>query len=142
MGNYPGNWSSIRRKVLHRDSYTCGNCNRTGKKFDSVELHVHHIVPKSKGGTNSLSNLRSLCSKCHKSIHGNSQAPTPEDDDSTNSPKSNQKRQQVIKMDDLRAFLSNDPNEALKQAKSLKSQFKLSRKQHKRIKAEIEEELR
>jgi len=29
------------------------------------ELHVHHVVPRSEGGTNDLSNLVTLCSRCH-----------------------------------------------------------------------------
>jgi len=32
-------------------------------------LHVHHIIFKSKGGTNSPENLITLCENCHKKLH-------------------------------------------------------------------------
>jgi hypothetical protein len=50
----------IRTEVLKRDNYRCVNCGMTGK-----ELHVHHVVSRSEGGTNDLSNLVTLCSDCH-----------------------------------------------------------------------------
>lgn len=60
---YPDNWDQLRGAALARDDYRCGNCGST------VGLMVHHIVPLSKGGTNSLSNLRTLCEECHKKLH-------------------------------------------------------------------------
>ena len=62
-GEYPYNWDSIRADVLKRDGHRCGNCG------SSTSLHVHHIVPLSKGGTNNPSNLRTLCEDCHKLLH-------------------------------------------------------------------------
>jgi len=59
---YPKNWYEIRALALSRDNYQCGNCH-------APAIHVHHIVPLSKGGTNDLSNLRSLCENCHKKVH-------------------------------------------------------------------------
>jgi hypothetical protein len=61
--NYPENWQEIRKQALQRDGYRCGNCGAT------ENLHVHHIVPLSKGGSNSLSNLRTLCKNCHQKLH-------------------------------------------------------------------------
>lgn len=61
---YPDDWDELRLKALERDGYRCANCGRSG-----VELHAHHIVPLSVGGTNSLSNLKTLCEDCHKLIH-------------------------------------------------------------------------
>lgn len=61
--------------VYQRDNYRCQNCG--AKQVDeSVELHAHHIVPLSDGGTNKSSNLKTLCSDCHKAIHTDSKAPT------------------------------------------------------------------
>lgn len=60
---YPEDWDIIRIQVLMRDDYRCGNCGST------KNLHVHHIVPLSRGGTNQLSNLRTICEECHKKIH-------------------------------------------------------------------------
>jgi len=33
------------------------------------ELHEHHIVPKSRGGTNKPSNLIKICVDCHSKAH-------------------------------------------------------------------------
>lgn len=64
IGNdYPLNWPELRQEVLERDGYICKNC---GAK-DS--LHVHHIVPKSKGGGHHLDNLATLCFNCHTKVH-------------------------------------------------------------------------
>ena len=63
IGRYPDNWDEISKQVKRRDGYICGNCGST------TNLHAHHIVPRSKGGTDNLSNLRTLCSNCHKILH-------------------------------------------------------------------------
>lgn len=34
------------------------------------QLHHHHLVPKSRGGSNTNSNLITLCANCHEKIHG------------------------------------------------------------------------
>jgi hypothetical protein len=60
---YPPDWEQIRARVLDRDGHRCGNCGSTRN------LHVHHIVPLSKGGVNSESNLRTLCKDCHALLH-------------------------------------------------------------------------
>ena len=54
-----------RRKVLAMARHKCQTpgCNHT--RF----LEIHHIVPRSKGGSNELSNLRVCCSACHARIH-------------------------------------------------------------------------
>jgi len=74
--NYPSNWDSIRKKVYKRDNYTCKNCGAKGGPHGQTELHAHHGVPLSKGGSNKISNLHTYCKDCHNAIHGNSQAPT------------------------------------------------------------------
>jgi 5-methylcytosine-specific restriction endonuclease McrA len=33
-----------------------------------INLEVHHIVPRSQGGTNNIDNLITLCSKHHKQV--------------------------------------------------------------------------
>ena len=57
-------YASRREAVLHRDNYTCQCC---GKKH--VRPEVHHIIFRSKGGTDDERNLITLCEKCHKMIH-------------------------------------------------------------------------
>jgi len=57
---------NVKAYVLSRDKYTCQKCktNKSGQHF-----HVHHIVFKSKGGTDSPDNLVTLCEPCHTKIH-------------------------------------------------------------------------
>lgn len=61
------NYDYLKKKesVLKRDKYKCANCGST----DRNDLNVHHIVPLSKGGSNTERNMIVLCSKCHKAIH-------------------------------------------------------------------------
>lgn len=56
---------NIREKTKARDDYTCQRCGFA----DCRCLEVHHIVPTSKGGDNSLDNAQTLCSNCHKIVH-------------------------------------------------------------------------
>lgn len=64
--------------MYQRDDYTCQNCGAMGGPQGHAELHAHHIVPKSRGGTHATSNLISLCSECHNTVHSKSkQAPAP-----------------------------------------------------------------
>ena len=72
--DYPINWPEIRKWVLQRDGHQCtntwqdayGNWNRC-PNID--HLHVDHVIPKSKGGTDTADNLRTLCERCHSSRH-------------------------------------------------------------------------
>lgn len=74
--SYPSDWDKRRRNVYKRDNYTCQNCGAKGGASGSAELHAHHIVPKGKGGTDKLTNLKTVCKPCHDSIHGSRKAPT------------------------------------------------------------------
>jgi rubredoxin len=77
MGNdYPSDWGARRKRVYARDNYTCQNCGTKGGKRGNQDLHAHHVVPKSNGGTHKESNLIAVCKECHKAIHGNSTAPS------------------------------------------------------------------
>ena len=80
---YPSDWDSRRRRVYRRDNYTCSNCGVRGGAYtnsrssDGAQLHAHHIVPISKGGSHKTSNLKTLCADCHHAIHQKSaMAPT------------------------------------------------------------------
>ena len=61
--------AKTRMKILDRDNYTCQHCGAT--VADGVRLHIDHIKPISKGGTNEISNLQVLCSKCNLAKNDN-----------------------------------------------------------------------
>lgn len=56
----------LRFRVMSRDSFKCCFCGASPAKDPSVELHVDHIKPWSKGGITELDNLQTLCSKCNQ----------------------------------------------------------------------------
>lgn len=67
--NYPSDWNSRRKKVYRRDDYICQNCGSKGGPKGTTELHAHHIVPVSRGGSHEMSNLSTVCNQCHMAIH-------------------------------------------------------------------------
>jgi len=56
---------SVRRKILSRDRHLCQieGCRNT------LFLEIHHIKPRTCGGTNDLKNLITLCGGCHRLLH-------------------------------------------------------------------------
>lgn len=52
-------WRIVKRRVVERDYRRCVWCK------SKEDLTVDHIVPLKDGGTNDMSNLRTLCLKCH-----------------------------------------------------------------------------
>ena len=57
-------WFEHNRKYYFENlENECVNCGSTN------ELHLHHIVPIAKGGTNKLSNIAVLCVGCHSKVH-------------------------------------------------------------------------
>ncbi|ELY97467.1 HNH endonuclease [Natrialba asiatica] len=71
-GNRPPDWEARRKMVYRHDNWTCQACGRQSGPHagdEGVRLHAHHIVPLSKGGSNRLSNLETLCEPCHQTQH-------------------------------------------------------------------------
>lgn len=58
-------FENVKAYVLSRDNYKC-QCK---KKGCSDKLHVHHIKFRSKGGSDTPSNLVTLCEKHHNALH-------------------------------------------------------------------------
>lgn len=56
----------VRRQVVARHGHRCAVPGCAG----SVFLHVHHVVPRSEGGTHAPSNLVALCEAHHRLLHG------------------------------------------------------------------------
>ena len=55
-------WRRLRNAILLRDKNTCLRCDQ---KFKKPKLSVHHLVPRSEGGSYDHTNLVTLCHKCH-----------------------------------------------------------------------------
>jgi len=62
---YPSNWNALRYAIFKEYGYRCAMCQR----FSKGNLHLHHIIPLGRGGSNSKSNLIPLCSECHYDVH-------------------------------------------------------------------------
>ena len=56
----------VRWSVFQRDGFRCGACGASPKEDPRVKLHVDHIVPVSRGGSNEEGNLRTLCRACNQ----------------------------------------------------------------------------
>lgn len=56
--------NKLRKKIYARDGYRCALCDST--KY----IQIHHLIPRSKGGSNHPHNLITLCSYCHSHVHG------------------------------------------------------------------------
>ena len=54
----------MRYEVLRRDGFRCRACGMAPAE-DPVVLHVDHVVPVALGGSNSPSNLQTLCATCN-----------------------------------------------------------------------------
>ena len=62
-GNQKG-FYNVKAYVLHRDGYQCQKC-----KAKNIKLHVHHLMFRSNGGTDTPKNLIVLCESCHDKLH-------------------------------------------------------------------------
>lgn len=49
-----------RKNILERDRHTCQYCNKKGE-----QLTIDHILPRSRGGSDSWENLVTACMRCN-----------------------------------------------------------------------------
>lgn len=67
--------ASLRKQALKKFGYKCAACGFSFESFYGPELgdnfiEVHHIIPVSDGEReNDYTNLRPICSNCHRMIH-------------------------------------------------------------------------
>ncbi|MCC6239748.1 MAG: HNH endonuclease [Phycisphaerales bacterium] len=72
-----------RAWVLERNGYTCQMCGVAAGDPDplgsarTVRLTIGHIIDKSKGGDDSPSNLRAICTNCNEGLQ-NTAPPKPD----------------------------------------------------------------
>jgi len=59
----PERYQALRKRVLERDGWRCQSCGALRN------LHVHHMQPRSRLGTDRLQNLITLCARCHRFEH-------------------------------------------------------------------------
>lgn len=57
--------NNLRLAAIHRDGCKCLECGKTKTRFE-----VHHITPREVGGADTISNLITLCPKCHAKTFG------------------------------------------------------------------------
>jgi hypothetical protein len=62
--------AALHHAMTLRDGDQCTEILKTGERCPERRwLHGHHIIPVYLGGKTVLSNLRTLCSFCHKRLH-------------------------------------------------------------------------
>jgi hypothetical protein len=54
---------ATRWQVFQRDQWKCVSCGRNS--HNGAILHVDHIIPRSRGGSDSLDNYQTLCHVCN-----------------------------------------------------------------------------
>ena len=71
----------LRAQVLERNGYFCQMCGLEAGQPDPdrnwarTVLQVGHIIDKSHGGTDTITNLRTLCAKCNQGANNIAQEP-------------------------------------------------------------------
>ena len=56
---------TLYRNVFERDGWRCVDCGSY-----QLDRAPHHILPKGRGGSDTMENLDSLCLVCHAARHG------------------------------------------------------------------------
>lgn len=59
----PDEYFDLKRQCFERDRWRCRHCGRR------EGLHCHHIVFRSRGGLDMLSNLITICFHEHNEVH-------------------------------------------------------------------------
>lgn len=61
----------VKIYVLQRSNGKCELCNNTPflNKYDQPFLEVHHILPLSENGADTVLNAVALCPNCHRELH-------------------------------------------------------------------------
>jgi hypothetical protein len=56
--------SEVKQQVWERDKHKCVKCGR------ECDLEYDHEIPVSKGGSNTVNNIRLLCKQCNRKKSG------------------------------------------------------------------------
>ncbi|MCL2029306.1 MAG: HNH endonuclease, partial [Deltaproteobacteria bacterium] len=71
--------AGMRWQVMERDDFKCVACGAPGGK-DGAILEVDHIIPRSKGGKDTMDNYQTLCQRCNIGKSNKSQINLREND--------------------------------------------------------------
>lgn len=55
----------IRNIIYKKYDLTCCKCGHKNGEGKDIPLHIDHIIPISKGGTNTIENYQLLCNSCN-----------------------------------------------------------------------------
>lgn len=58
--------SKLRQHIKERDGFACKQCGASLKQEPNLLLEIDHIIPISKGGLTTESNLQTLCWRCNR----------------------------------------------------------------------------
>jgi len=59
--------SATEQRLARKQNYVCPLCGQS--LFNDEELHIHHVQPRRKGGTNADENRKIVHLYCHQQIH-------------------------------------------------------------------------
>lgn len=59
--------SKLRQKIKERDGFKCKRCGASVSREPNLLLEIDHIIPLSRGGMTTESNLQTLCWRCNRS---------------------------------------------------------------------------
>ena len=60
------NYENMKAFIITRENNKCQLC---GEDYDGNGWHLHHVIPRSQGGTDKPNNLALLHRKCHDKLH-------------------------------------------------------------------------
>ncbi len=61
---------TLKRKIHHKHNSQCTHINQNGERCPvRRHLDIHHVIPKSRGGSDSEDNLTLFCSGHHRAHH-------------------------------------------------------------------------
>ena len=72
-GNVNGSkWIRIETRLALYicDGFECGWCGKDLSRTSHKNIHIDHVVPRHKGGTNKSSNLVTSCKRCNERKNG------------------------------------------------------------------------
>jgi len=61
------NFPKAAQRVIRRQQAQCPHCGQS--LFNGEEVHIHHKIPRTEGGSNLVSNLVALHMVCHLQLH-------------------------------------------------------------------------